>query len=65
MPVMGGDDAFDQIRKIRPEVPVVLLSGFEEDEAFRRFGDKKLQGFIKKPFTADWLCESVREAISR
>ncbi len=65
MPVMGGDEAFDQIRKIRPEVPVVLLSGFEEDEAFRRFGDKKLQGFIKKPFTADWLCESVREAISR
>jgi two-component system CheB/CheR fusion protein len=65
MPVMGGDEAFDQIRKIRPDIPVILVSGFEEEEAFRRFGDKKLQGFIKKPFTADWLCESVREAIDR
>jgi CheY-like chemotaxis protein len=65
MPVMGGDEAFDQIRKIRPEVPVMLLSGFEEEEAFRRFGDKKLQGFVKKPFTADWLCERVREAMER
>jgi CheY-like chemotaxis protein len=65
MPIMGGDEAFDQIRAIRPDVPVVLLSGFEEEEAFRRFGDKRLQGFIKKPFTADWLCESVREAMSK
>ncbi|MES1260177.1 MAG: response regulator [Acidobacteriota bacterium] len=65
MPIMGGDEAFDQIRQIRPDVLVVLLSGFEEEEAFRRFGDKSLQGFIKKPFTADWLCESVREAIDK
>jgi two-component system CheB/CheR fusion protein len=65
MPVMGGDEAFDQIRKIRPNVPVILVSGFEEEEAFRRFGDNQLQGFIKKPFTADWLCESVREAMQK
>jgi CheY-like chemotaxis protein len=63
MPVMGGDEAFRQIREIRPEVPVVLMSGFEEQEAFRRFGDRRLQGFVKKPFTADWLCDAVIEAL--
>ena len=65
MPVMGGDEAFTKIREIRPDVPVVLMSGFEEDEAFRRFGDQRLQGFLKKPFSADWLCDTVLAALER
>jgi CheY-like chemotaxis protein len=65
MPVMGGDEAFDRIRAIRPDVPIILMSGFEEEEAFRRFGDKRLQGFVKKPFTAEWLCDSVVAVLER
>ncbi len=63
MPVMGGDEAFERIREVRADVPVVLMSGFEEDEAFRRFGDRRLQGFVKKPFTSDWLCDTVMAAL--
>jgi CheY-like chemotaxis protein len=64
MPEMGGEKTFDEIRKLRPEVPVVLLSGYDEDEMSRRMGGKSVQGFVQKPFTSDWLVESVLDALS-
>jgi two-component system CheB/CheR fusion protein len=64
MPEMGGKKTFDEIRKLRPEVPVVLLSGYDEAEMSRRMGGKSVQGFVQKPFTSDWLVESVLDALS-
>jgi two-component system CheB/CheR fusion protein len=64
MPEMGGEKTFDAIRKIRQEVPVVLLSGYDEAEMSRRMGGKSVQGFVQKPFTSDWLVESVLDALS-
>ena len=64
MPEMGGEKTFDAIRRIRPETPVVLLSGYDEAEMSRRMGGKSVQGFVQKPFTSDWLVESVLEALS-
>src|SRR4051812_26619261 len=32
MPVMGGEEAFRQIRDFREDVPVILISGFELGE---------------------------------
>ena len=37
MPVMGGDEALAQIRRIRPDVPVVICSGHNEVESMERF----------------------------
>ncbi len=65
MPEMDGETTFEEIRKIRPEIPVVLLSGYDEAEVLRRMGGKPVQGFVQKPFTSDWLVESVLEALSK
>ncbi|MGI8991344.1 MAG: hybrid sensor histidine kinase/response regulator [Bryobacteraceae bacterium] len=62
MPVMSGEETLRQIRKIRPEVPVILTSGFNEAEAIRRFAGKGLAGFIQKPFTSAKLAEKVKSA---
>src|SRR6266571_8338278 len=52
MPVLSGEDTLREIRKIRPTLPVILSSGFNEVEAIRRFQGKGLSGFVQKPYTA-------------
>ncbi|MDQ6663695.1 MAG: response regulator [Acidobacteriota bacterium] len=65
MPVMSGEETLRQIRKIRPELPVILTSGFYEAEAMQRFAGKGLAGFIQKPFTSSKLAEKVKLVANR
>ncbi|RMG86614.1 MAG: response regulator, partial [Candidatus Dadabacteria bacterium] len=59
MPRMGGEEAFREIRKIRPGLPVILASGYNEQEATNRFAGKGLAGFIRKPYRMAELVEVV------
>lgn len=63
MPVMSGDQTFQELRKIRPDVTVVASSGYSEAEAVERFG-QGIAGFVQKPYTANGLAAKVSEAIS-
>ena len=40
---------------------MVLMSGFNKDDAISRFTGKGLAGFVQKPFTIDTLHAAVRE----
>ncbi len=51
MPRMDGRQAFQQIRAICPEVPVVLTSGYNEQESIQDFIGRGLAGFLQKPYT--------------
>jgi CheY-like chemotaxis protein len=61
MPHMDGDEAFHAIRKLRPDARVLLMSGFNEQEAIARFTGKGLAGFLQKPFTLSALREKLQE----
>ena len=63
MPVMSGEDAFRELKQIRPDARVVLTSGYNEAEAVRRFSGKGLAGFIQKPFSSSRLIEKIRSVI--
>jgi CheY-like chemotaxis protein len=63
MPVMGGEEAFRELKTIRPGVLVVLSSGYNQVEAVRRFTGKGLAGFIQKPYSAVTLVEKVRSVL--
>ena len=65
MPVMSGEEALEQLKAIRPDVPVILASGYDQTEAMRRFTGKPLAGFIQKPFTAAHLAEQVKLALEQ
>jgi PAS domain S-box-containing protein len=65
MPVMGGEEALRHIREIRPDVPVVLSSGYSEAEALQRFQQAGLAGFLQKPYTATALARRIKEAVRR
>jgi CheY-like chemotaxis protein len=63
MPHMDGDEAFRAIRAIRPDARVLLMSGFNEQEATARFTGKGLAGFLQKPFTMPALREKLQEIL--
>jgi signal transduction histidine kinase/ActR/RegA family two-component response regulator len=65
MPAMSGEDTFRELRLIRPEVKVILSSGYNEVEAIRRFTGKGLAGFVQKPYTSARLAEAVKSALGR
>jgi PAS domain S-box-containing protein len=64
MPGMRGEETFRRLKAIRPEVPVLLCSGFDELEAARRFQSGGIAGFLKKPYTVVQLAEKVKTASS-
>jgi two-component system cell cycle sensor histidine kinase/response regulator CckA len=53
MPRMGGVETFHAIRQVRPKTPVVLMSGYDEQEAVQRFDGNCLTGFLQKPFAPE------------
>jgi CheY-like chemotaxis protein len=62
---MSGEETMAQIRNIRPDVPVLLSSGYSEAAALRRFEGQQLAGFLQKPYTGRTLALRVRQAIGR
>lgn len=63
MPVMSGAETFRELKRIDPETPVILSSGYNEVEAVQRFTGKGLAAFIQKPYSAASLVESVRRVL--
>ncbi len=60
MPEMGGGETLAEIRKIRSDVPVILSSGYDEDEVVAHMGDDVASAFIQKPYGAAALMERLR-----
>ncbi len=63
MPRMDGVATFAALRKIRPDVKVVLSSGYGEQETLERFPAKALSGFIQKPFSLAMLKAALERAL--
>jgi PAS domain S-box-containing protein len=63
MPHMDGEETFRQLRHLRPGLRVVLMSGFNEQDAASAFVGKGLAAFLQKPFSAPMFNEKIEEAI--
>jgi len=63
MPGMDGPDVVTQMRMKRPDLPVILMSGYSENEAMRRYSGVELQGFVLKPFEAGGLKRALRTVL--
>lgn len=60
MPIMDGWDVFTALREIRPDVAVMLSSGFAEQDKVRMMLSQGLRGFLPKPYTEEKLLAQVR-----
>jgi two-component system cell cycle sensor histidine kinase/response regulator CckA len=60
MPDLGGEETFEALHRIRADVPVILASGYDQDEVERRFAGKGFAGFIHKPYGLKKLTAKIR-----
>jgi two-component system, cell cycle sensor histidine kinase and response regulator CckA len=63
MPEMGGSELVDQLLSGRPELKVLYISGYTNDEVLRRGVSQSQAAFIQKPFTSEELMLKVREIL--
>jgi CheY-like chemotaxis protein len=63
MPIMSGEETLTALRRIRADVPVVVMSGYGDLETMQRFEGARVTGFLQKPFTPEQLAAKVREAL--
>jgi two-component system, cell cycle sensor histidine kinase and response regulator CckA len=63
MPRLDGVQTFEALRALRPDVRVLLMSGFNEQDATTRFAGRGLADFIQKPFRPDLLLSKVRRIV--
>jgi CheY-like chemotaxis protein len=62
MPGMNGRDLADLVRKRRPSIKVILMSGYTADVP-TEFGTEGGPVFLPKPFTEQTLTAKLREAL--
>ncbi|HEX2220020.1 MAG TPA: ATP-binding protein [Gemmatimonadales bacterium] len=63
MPEMGGGELVERLTALRPDLKVLYISGYTNDEVVRRGIPGVTTGFLHKPFTADALMRRVREVL--
>jgi PAS domain S-box-containing protein len=64
MPRMDGEETFKELRRIQPDVRVVLASGYSDQEISQRFQNAGLAGFIVKPYRVETLTAKLREVLA-
>jgi CheY-like chemotaxis protein len=63
MPNMTGDKLSMELMNIRPDVPVILCTGFNENMPKERASAMGIQGFLMKPMAMYDLAKTVREVL--
>jgi signal transduction histidine kinase/ActR/RegA family two-component response regulator len=65
MPEVSGTDMFYQLRDISPDIPVVVVSGFAEENRIQSLLDSGASEFLQKPFRAAELIRTVKNVLNR
>jgi CheY-like chemotaxis protein len=60
MPFMDGEETFGRLRSIRPDVVVLLSTGFIAQERLERMLSAGMAGFLRKPHRPDELVANIR-----
>lgn len=65
MPELDGVEVLQELRKLVPDVKVIMMSGFNKENTLGRFSDQGLAGFIQKPFRLEDLRSKIKEVLSK
>lgn len=65
MPKLDGYTACDTLRKVHPELPIVMLSAKDRDEDVREAWDWGADHYLTKPFDVEELLRVVRSLLAQ
>ncbi len=61
MPRMGGEHCFRELRRLDPNLRVIMSTGFSEQEIAQKFAGMGLAGFVQKPYNFSVLRDALRK----
>jgi PAS domain S-box-containing protein len=64
MPNVGGSELFAHLRLLRPDLRVLFVSGYTDDDIVRRGLKDAASAFLQKPFSARALAAAARAALA-
>ncbi len=65
MPGLDGEETMRELRRIRADIPVILSSGYSEEDALAALGVASEVAFLQKPYTMAELSVCARQALRR
>ena len=65
MPGMDGEATYDSLKKVNPELRVILSSGYSKNEQAKAILEKGCQAFIQKPFSISDLSMTIRQVLDK
>jgi two-component system cell cycle sensor histidine kinase/response regulator CckA len=65
MPVMSGEDTYAELRSIGAGAPVILCSGYTEQEVAGRLAGQSLNGFLQKPYEPADLIGALQKVLEQ
>jgi PAS domain S-box-containing protein len=63
MPIMDGSASIRALRKIKPQIKIIAVSGLAEKDKLKNVADYT-NAFLPKPYTAERLMETIHEVLS-
>jgi CheY-like chemotaxis protein len=63
MPGMDGAEVFAELRRLRPDLPVVLASGYDPRDGVAGSVGERHSAFVQKPFRLADILRALRETI--
>ncbi len=64
MPDTSGEEVLAAMRRIRPDVCVIISTGYNSDAASQRIAASGVAGFVRKPYEPEEILEQVARALS-
>jgi two-component system cell cycle sensor histidine kinase/response regulator CckA len=65
MPEMDGPTLLRELRKLRPELQIIFVSGYAEDAFARNLPEGEAFHFLPKPFSLKQLATAVKDALGK
>lgn len=68
MPKESGPEIYDKMNALKPDLPVIFVTGYDVDLKMNEFGRRAEQEavtLLQKPYTKDTLGEKIREILER
>jgi CheY-like chemotaxis protein len=64
MPKLDGVQVYSEIRRLNATIPVLLMSGYSEQQVRARFTGNELSGFLQKPFDIPTLQRALKASLA-
>ena len=64
MPVMDGKTAYEKMLALKPDLKVVVASGYSLNGVAKEILAKGADGFVQKPYSLENLTSKIRQVLS-